>query len=403
MKNENDFLRENYHLKDKKSVLNTFLPRIPSEKTLFWWVDRETEVHEWNRILQQCTEVHKNYITFIIGSYGRGKTLSLYKIIDEAKNYPELFPILLNFLGEEKSSGGVDFIFRIFRNIDFNKLVEGKDGHSINKAINDFPEGFDDIQKVLKKIYENEIQSQWFSPSNTTHKSSDQKRSTQSNTALFFLRGEIKPNSSQMKAIGIERKIDNIDTAKKYCAGILIFLKNIGYNSIVISIDEFEYLFSLVPSNQRSIYIALLRGLYDLSAEMRLDPSKIANMVFFIAISEDGWITLKEIERKELLSVGPTVPLLNRVDATITLGAFNKKYTIELISKRLLFNREGTYHDKPLLPFSDDFVDYILEKTQGEPRDIIKYCGMVLDVGLAQRVPKLTKVFAQKVLEQQDF
>jgi len=403
MKNENDFLREMYHLKDKKSVLNAFLPRIPAERTLFWWVNREEELEEWNRILKQSSDVNKNYIVFIIGSYGRGKTLSLLKIVEEAKKYPELYPILLNFLGEEKSSGGLDFIFRIFRNINFYKLVEGKDGRIINHAINDFPEGFSDVQNILKNIYQNEIQSKWFPVQNNGLKISEQKRSPQSQTALFFLRGEIKPTSTQLKTIGIQRKIDNIDIAKMYCAGILLFIKNLGYNSIVIAIDEFEYLFSLVPPNLRNLYIALLRGLYDLPTEMRIDPDRIANMVFFIAISEDGWINLKDVEKKELASGGPTVPFLVRVDAITPLGVFDRRYAIDLISKRLQFNRDGDYHDEPLIPFSEDFVDYILEKTGGEPRDIIKYCGEILDAGLAQRVPKLTRKFAQKILDKKEF
>nr|WP_320161400.1 BREX system ATP-binding domain-containing protein [uncultured Methanoregula sp.] len=400
MKNENDFIIENYHLKNKTEVLNTFLKRIPAERSLIWWVDREKDLKSWNKILNDSRELNKSYITFIIGSYGRGKTLSLYKIHEEAEKYPELFPISLNFLGEEKSTGGLDFVFRIFRNINFDKLVEGKDPKTIKNAIEKIPDEFSDSRSILRAIYQENLFKEWLIDENTHKTKSSSQRSPKSQKALLFLQGEVKLTPADVKTLGIQRKIDKIDNAKKYLAGLLIFIKNIGYNSLILTIDEFEYLFSLVPLNQRSIYIALLRGLYDLPSELRIDSTKIANLVFFIAVSEDGWVTLKNLSDKEVLYGGPTVPFMDRVDLYSTLGTFNKKNTSDLISERLKHNRDGTHLNEPLIPFTDDFVEYIFKNTRGEPRDIITQCGRVLDTGIAQRIPKLTKKFAQEVLEQ---
>jgi Cdc6-like AAA superfamily ATPase len=396
MKSETEFLHESYHVKDKKLLLNTFLSRVPAEKSLEWWINREKDLKLWNKILKDSNELNKNYLCFIIGSYGRGKTLALYKISEEVKQYPELYSANLNFLGEEKSTGGLDFIFRIFRNIDFYKLIHGKDTKTISSAIENIPDSFSDAKHLLKSIYENETKIGFFSDFVETPKA----RSDLSKIALLFLQGEKNLNAKEMKSLNIQRKIDKTDNAKKYLAGILIFIKNIGYNALVLTIDEFEYLFSLVSSNQRSIYIALLRGLYDLSSELKIDSTKIANLVFFIAVSEDGWVNLKNLEQKELSSGGPTVPLLDRLDSNSTLGSFNKSNTLELISKRLRYNREGDYSDEPLIPFTSDFVEYIFKNTRGEPRDIITQCGIVLDMGIAQRIPKLTKKFAQQVIEQ---
>ena len=401
MKNENDFIIENYHLKNKTQVLNTFLKRIPAEQSLKWWVGREKDLKLWNKILNDSRELNKSYIAFIIGSYGRGKTLSLYKIHEEAQKYPELFPISLNFLGEEKSTGGLDFIFRIFRNINFDKLVQGKDTKTIKNAIENIPDEFSDSRNILIAIYEENLIKKWVIDGTSQKDKSSPKRTPNSQKALLFLQGDVKLSPTELKTLGIQRKIDKMDNAKKYLAGLLIFIKNIGYNSLVLTIDEFEYLFSLVPLNQRSTYIALLRGLYDLPSELRIDSNKIANLVFFIAVSEDGWITLKNLGDKEVSYGGPTVPFMDRVDLYSTLGTFNKKNTSELISVRLKWNREeGTHVDEPLIPFTDDFVEYIFKNSRGEPREIITQCGRVLDMGIAQRIPKLTKKFAQEVLEQ---
>jgi hypothetical protein len=48
-------------------------------------------------------------------------------------------------------------------------------------------------------------------------------------------------------------------------------------------------------------------------------------------------------------------------------------------------------------------VDYIYDKTGGEPRMILDRCGQVLDAGLKERVPRLTKQYAQTVLEKRGF
>lgn len=94
---------------------------------------------------------------------------------------------------------------------------------------------------------------------------------------------------------------------------MLCFIKNLGYKSLLLAIDEFEYLFSLVSKSQYSIYLALLRGLYDFPIGLNINSNKVANMVFFIAISEDGWTKLKDLEKREISQGGPIIPLLERV------------------------------------------------------------------------------------------
>lgn len=390
------FLKEKYGLKE--TIIEAFITIAASERDLNWWTDREKEIKKWANIIEKSTEIDKNFIVFIIGTYGRGKTLSLLKVTDESKKFSkEIFPIYLNFKGEEKSKPGLDFMFRIFRSIDFDKLAENKTDDEIRKAIDVVP--FEEIKNILKCIYYDRLNKQQTLIKITS--SNKNTKSEISRLALYHLRGEIKPTSSQLKRLGIIRKIENIDMAKEYLAGILYFMKNLGYKTLLLSIDEFEYLFSLVSKNQYSIYLALLRGLYDFPSGLDIEPDKIANIAFFIAISEDGWNKLKEIEQKEFSKGGPTRPLMRRVDLETTLRNFDRKETEELITKVLRYNRViGNFKNDPLIPFTKDFVDYIYEITEGLPSKIKKICAHVLDAGLAERVPKLTKEYTRKVLEE---
>lgn len=384
-----EFMRKYYGLKK-----DPFEDWIAIEEHVKMWVDREEHLKKWKEILEKAVTQHRNFIKFIVGSYGRGKTLSLFKIIDEAKKYPQIFSAYLNFKGEERSKPGLDFIFKIFKSIDFKKILDDKTGNEIKAAIENIPESFEEPKTILKKIYLKLFNEQ----------SKNQEKL--SKLALYFLRGEIKPSKSELRELEVLRKIDMIDIAKHYLAAILCFLKNLGYNTLLLAVDEFEYLFSLVPKTQHAIYIALLRGLYDFP--IGLTPSisreKIANMVIFIAVSEDGWESLRNLAEREASIGGPTVPLMERVGEHFVLDTFNKEQTRELIEKRLSYNRiKGKFEDQPLIPFTEDFVDFIYEITKGEPREVIVRCDHVLDAGLAERVKLLDRKFAERVLRERGF
>ena len=372
------FIEEKYGLKG-----NPFLDDIAREIWLNTWVNREEQLKEWGKIISYAVSPTKNYIVFVIGSYGRGKTLSLLKIIDEAKKYDAMLPKYLTFKGEQKPKNpGLDFIFRIFKSISFEELKGNRSETALEKAIEDLSADLEEVKTILRKIYLGE---------------SDEQK-----LALYFLKGEIRPTQSQLKTLEVIRKIQDIDIAKEYLAGVLGFIKGLGFSTLLLAIDEFEYLFSLVPKTQQGIYLALLRGLYDFPLGIvGKDVGDIANMALFIAISEDGWRNLKETEKKEISSGGPIQPLLDRVDAETVLTAFDKRQTRELIEKRLTFNRiKGKYEDKPLIPFTEDFVKFLYDKANGEPRAIIIRCGQVLDAGLEKGVALLDRNFAQKALEE---
>lgn len=373
----NRFMEEKYGLTG-----NPFLDDVARTIWLKTWVDREEQLEEWKRVISNAVSTNKNYLVFIIGDYGRGKTLSLLKIVEESKKYKSIMPVYLNFKGEERTKPGLDFIFRIFKNIDFKNLGKGIDKEDIINAINNLPNSFDEVQTILRKIYFGEQDSK---------------------LALYFIRGELKPSQYQLKQLGVLRKIESVDIAKEYLAGFLAFIKNLGFSTLLLAIDEFEYLFSLVPRSQHSIYLALLRGLYDfpLGISKHISISDIANLVFFIAISESGWNNLRAMEKREASIGGPIEALFDRTDAKTVLGRLEKHHARELIERRLRFNRiKGRYEDHPLIPFTEDFVDFVYDVTNGEPRAIIVVCGQVLDAGLEKGITILDKNFAKKALEE---
>ena len=70
------------------------------------------------------------------------------------------------------------------------------------------------------------------------------------------------------------------------------------------------------------------------------------------------------------------------------------------ISKRLAFNRvRGKYEDQPLIPFTEDFVEFLYETSAGKPGEIIIRCDHVLDVGVEKEITLLTDSFAKEVFD----
>ncbi|MCK4427801.1 MAG: DUF2791 family P-loop domain-containing protein [candidate division Zixibacteria bacterium] len=366
------FIQEKYKLKE-----SPFREIIATEFLLKSWVDREAQVKEWNHVIQKAIKSKSNFIGFIVGDYGMGKTMSLLKILEDSKKHDEIFPIYLNFLGEQKPKNpGIDFIQKIFKSIDFQKLhIKKQKGFLIETS--------SEVKSIYQKILYGEEDIR--------------------NLALYFLRGEVKPNQSQLKKLEVVRKIDDIEVAKEYLTGFLCVLKSSGFSTLLLAVDEFEYLFSLVSKASQSIYLAALRGLYDLPIQTAKTES-IANILFFIAISDDGRRRMQEMEKREASIGGPIKPLMRRVQSESTLKALSKEDTGGLIENRLRLNRiTGRLERDPLIPFTKKFVRYVFRLTGGRPSDIIVRCDHVLDAGLEARVPRLTADFAKEVFEKRGF
>ncbi len=366
------FMEKEYKLKAEP-----FQEIVATELLLESWVDREKQRNEWNDLIVKAIDSKSNFLSFVIGDYGMGKTMSLLKIIEDSKKHKEIFPIYLNFLGEQKQKNpGIDFIQKIFKSIDFEELYIKKG----NKFFTDSP-------SETKSVYEKILYG----------------KDKIKKLALYFLRGEVRPNQSQLRELGIVRKIDDIEVAKEYLTDFLYLLKCSGFSTLLLAIDEFEYLFSLVSKANQSIYLALLRGLYDLTIQ-KPKANSFANILFFIAVSDDGWNRMQVLEKKEVSIGGPINPLMRRVKSKLTLKALSKENAEKLIEKRLSLNRiGGKFENKPLIPFTNDFVDYVYKLTRGRPSDIIRRCDDVLDVGLEAKIKRLTGNFAKQVFEKRGF
>lgn len=393
---DESFLQSKYNLKS----------RIFKDKTNLkfdFWVNRDEQVRKWKEVIENALEGHFNSLNFIVGDYGMGKTFSLLRIRNDFKKRDDVFQTYLSLVSETKYKGGLDFIFRLFKSIDFNQASTNKPSDLIAQALSKIPNEltFHTARNVLSQVLLGTSQSV------DTSLFGDLPKHVVSSSDLGyrFLCGETLNSKEQKKLQISSKKIDDLDDAKKYLASWLIVMRGLGYKAILILVDEFEYLFSLVNSTEQQKYMALLRSLHDLSDETGIMQDEMANLIFFFATSNDGWklFDVSE-ERSRGIKPGPLSALKRRLGDVTVLEPFDKEKTKELIEIRMKYDRvRKKFEDKPLIPYTEDFVDFIYELTNGNPHLVLTRCDHVMDAGLSERIETLDARFAESVLKARGF
>ncbi len=373
------FLERQYHLKE-----NPFSSRVDPRPPM---AGRKDELKRWTEAVEQHKGQKGNSLNFIVGDYGLGKTFSLYKIVEQYRDVPDVLPVYMKLLQEDKvSKFGLNFVQRIFKAVGVAKIRELFHKVDVSSIQSEFhePSKIFQILAALKRDYNEELAS----------------------LAETFLYGDRNLTKTEIAKLGIRKLMNSTEIAKDYLCAFLVLLPKAKKLSLVLAIDEVEYLFSQMRGAGLASVFNTLRDFYDLPdspsflekiGRLNVHP---ANIIFLFGISRSGWSSIIDLERKEQRTPGPVQPLSSRRNEVIELSPLNEKETREMIEKRLRINRiTGRLEDKPLIPFDEGFVDYIFKLTLGNPRNIIIRCDRVLKDGLCDEVPLLTKQYAIKVFE----
>jgi len=359
------FLEGKYHLKRDPFPTNVATAKDPM-------VGREHELEAWKRLVARYKGESTNALHFIIGDYGLGKTLALYKVLELVANDQSIQPIFMRLLPEDKVSRfGQVFIQRIFARIDFQKTRFSKE------ALKTLSPYFQEETVVFKKASEGDP------------------------LAIQLLQGDGNLSKTDMTSLGVRRKINSTENAIRYWLTYLFLAKSSGIDTIILLIDEVEYLFSQVKGTSGvSMVFNTLRELHDLSNMPHPAKTDKSNVLFFFAISDDGWRNINAIQKRERSHGGPMNAFLRRISPPTTLKRLTSAETTKLISQRLTGQRTDSKPSKPLIPFTDSFVEFIYELSAGVPHFVVSYCHEILRRGIEEGIPLLTKDYAKKALRE---
>lgn len=390
------FVEKTWKLRRNSQTAFTGL-RAASEEDLDYWVGRTRETLAWKDQLTRLgsTTLSYNWLEFVVGSYGRGKTLALLRIKRDALMSPgTCWAFYLTYVGEEGLKPR-DFLTKLLLAADLDGLAKRHNKNELLAALGRIPDRYQDAHNAFAAILMVST-SKSISKSDIAQDIFQTRLRRRHDLANEWLSGQ---NLSMKDAaeVGVVGKMNRVDSAIKCLLALRILLKALGYSSMVVCVDEYEYLFGIIGRKAAAPHLALLRHLFDSRSPDEATSATMANLGLFLAMTESGWKALNDMGQREKGLGGPVSALLERGDATV-LPSLTLDEARELIAVRLRKDHTDPASD-PILPFTDDFVAYIWASTEGSPRKIYVACDVVVTIGLRERVSTLTADFARHVLD----
>jgi len=359
-------------------------------------VERIDQEETWDQIINRLNSSMRREgvdTLILLGQYGYGKTFILHKLDEvlsgRAKaNLPfnpnNVASCRINITPSEPEPRiGLAFVTSIFKNIGKEKLEE----ISKRMKLDDFK--LLDIE--MKRIF-NRFQ-----------------QGTEENkvAAFHWITGESV--AEENKLLHMRTALNESDKALKYLIQFLVLLRRAGFTSLVVLVDEFEYVVTVYSPRKVNQMMHMFRHIYDEFAEFKEKKILLANLIFVIAITPTGWDDLTNLEKATSIPVksgGAGVrPWLNRVQPIrgrnlFELRPFNRKETEMLVIARLDKKRKQTEVPYKTFPFvTPPFIDLLYGQTKGVPKDIIQLCDLVITVALERDLTEINTENGKEILK----
>ncbi len=167
------------------------------------------------------------------------------------------------------------------------------------------------------------------------------------------------------------------DTNSIRAFGALKFiLEDLDYSSIVLLIDEFEYIETLPPLKKQKL-LNSLRHIIDMNGE---------GLSMIIACAPEVWQTI----------VAEYHAFSERIAKETNLKPLDQDKIRLLLMSYLNNKREK--NQKSLLPFTDDSIEEIFQISQGNTRRVISLCSQALDASLQFNKPTIDREILDSVI-----
>jgi hypothetical protein len=351
--------------------------------------DREAELHDIDRSLRAAFDAHSSRFILLLGDYGLGKTHMLAWLYSKLTRSDDTGGRVLPALITRAQPGGV--LYERPLAIMESEPRWSKFGLSLISRILTALEP-DKFAEVLGHLDEDRFSGRYAKLFLALRGKSE--------LAFQYLNGD-PLTTPELRELGVRSRLGDSPTGLTIYYEWLSYVAIAGYHTFLLLIDEVEYI--AVQSDAKvSQILNTFREMFDRGAvSPKNDPTKAAKSVFLLAISPGGWDRLKQLEAASLRTTGGAgiAPFMERVSPRdrITLRPFSIDDTRELLKLRLARARLATHPDD-LSPFADDAIRYIHEAAFRKPRNVIQYCGIILEDALEQGLTTITRQEAKRIL-----
>jgi hypothetical protein len=192
------------------------------------------------------------------------------------------------------------------------------------------------------------------------------------------------------------------DDAISLLQALQLIAKTAKVDAISLLIDEVEYIDAL-PKGQRSAVLDSIKHLWDQEVDFFSRGNDAAQIAMILAATPTFWHKLtrqllSEAEHGDAaVGVYPFVSRIPKdciVEMTAELAADEAR---QLIVSRMSEARAGQGKDG-IIPFTDAYVSYVYDLSEGLPRKIIEICGVVLAEAAKKKLKEIDRSAAKKIL-----
>lgn len=350
-------------------------------------IGRDVEWEHLNRLVTSTSESMSPTIGVLLGTYGAGKTFLLWNL---ARSYePSKTSHVLSFGPirlidpEQKRDFTRGLVTRLFaRGIDIEgQLVPLLAGISAKKLT--MPAGIRPYADLLRAL----------------------ARPESAQIARRVLTGgrALRKEAEEAKILETPQIRTN-DDAIFLLQALQILARAAGVKSLVLLVDEVEYIDALSPALKASV-IDSLKHLWDQEVDFFSREVAASPLLMLLSATPSFWQQMKmqiSDARKGHTGVVGIVPFFARispVDVIEMTQELSEDEARNLIISRMNMVRPGQKKED-LIPFTTDYVDYVYHLSQGLPRRIIEICQVVLQEAAQHNLKKIDATQAKKILRE---
>ncbi len=199
-------------------------------------------------------------------------------------------------------------------------------------------------------------------------------------------------------------QIRTSDDAIALLQALQIVVKSAGVDAVAMLVDEVEYI-ELLAKGPKSAVLDSLKHLWDQEVDFFSRGNDAAQLLLLLSATPDFW----HKQTVQLLSEGPRgdssvgmTPFFSRISksAIIEMPAELAADEARLLIVSRMSEKRATHARDGIIPFTDDYVTYVYELSQGLPRRIIEICGVVIEGAAERQLKSIDRAAAKKILRE---
>ncbi|WP_115862535.1 BREX system ATP-binding domain-containing protein [Halorussus litoreus] len=180
----------------------------------------------------------------------------------------------------------------------------------------------------------------------------------------------------QRKEMEIHSALDDDTMGVRAFTAFKNMLLELGYTGVFVFVDEFESIARLSPKNEQAT-LNSIRHLMDQNS---------SGLCMLFGCAPEVW--------QDVMSEYHAFS--ERIGEEVALKPLTNEHLNELVADYLSRERNGANEDSSIDPFTDEALDVILQRSQGNVRQALAICSRVLDSAIEENRELVTPEFVQE-------